>query len=370
MPVRDGGGTVCACVVEGPAVAGDAILSLPVAFAPGLLLYRTPAGPLRVLARGPESPPEMVAGPGEVMVAEALPGPLAEGLARLVSEAEPAGAGGGCRRLLVETEAGVVELVVGPVDDAGGRPVQLREVGRAARLERDLARAREELQQFAYAASHDLQEPLRTVAGFCELLRRRYRGRLDADADTFIDFAVDGARRMQALLRALLDFSRVETRGGPLVPVALGPLVAEVAEGFRPLVAELGGTLEIGPLPAVRGDPPQLARLFRELLDNAVRYRGEAPPRITVSGHGAGTFAEIAVRDAGIGIPPEFHERIFRIFQRLHSRDEIPGTGAGLAICRRIVERHGGGIAVESAPGRGAVFTVRLPRADEGTAAR
>ncbi len=353
---------VCA---EAPPAAAS--VTIPAAFAAGLVLHRDPGGALWVVARGPGAPPLAAAEVGARLDPARLPRELAAALAELDETAPAAGGKAGaawCRRLGAGAEALELRALPAP---SGGWLLQLLDRGEVVRLERALARAREELQQFAYAASHDLREPLRTVASFCELLRRRYRGRLDEDADTFIDFAVDGARRMQALLEALLEFSRVETRGGPLVPVELGPLVARVAEAFAPRFAELGGSLQIGPLPVVRGDARQLARLFRELLDNALRYRGEAPPRVRIDGEVRDGVACIRVQDHGIGIPPEFHERVFRIFQRLHSRDEIPGTGAGLAICRRIVERHGGRMGLESEPGRGATFLVELPLAESAS---
>ncbi len=230
----------------------------------------------------------------------------------------------------------------------------------AARAEA-LARSNEELQQFAYVASHDLQEPLRTVASFCELLRRRYHGRLGPEADEFIDFAVDGARRMQSLIRDLLDLSRITTRGRPFVPVDAAALLAETVEGLRTAIAEAGARVEIGEMPRLRGDPAQLRQLFANLLGNAIKYRSEAPPRITVTVEREGEGWRFCVADNGIGIEEAFRDRIFQIFQRLHTREEYGGNGIGLALCRKIVARHGGRIWVESRKGEGSRFYVWLP---------
>ncbi len=230
----------------------------------------------------------------------------------------------------------------------------------AARAEA-LARSNEELQQFAYVASHDLQEPLRTVASFCELLRRRYHGKLGPEADEFIDFAVDGARRMQSLIRDLLDLSRITTRGRPFVAVDAAALLRETVRGLRTAIAEAGAVVELGELPTVQGDPVQLEQLFANLLGNAIKYRSERPPRITVSAERDGAGWRFCVADNGIGIEEEFRDRIFQIFQRLHTREEYGGNGIGLALCRKIVGRHGGRIWVESRKGEGSRFHVWLP---------
>lgn len=246
--------------------------------------------------------------------------------------------------------------------------VVLRDVTERARAEQELraraqalARSNAELQQFAYIASHDLQEPLRTVAGFCELLQRRYGDRLDDTGREFIAFAVDGARRMQSLVRDLLDLSRIATRGRPFAPVDCGELLKRVLADLRGALAETGGRVDLGPLPVVHADASQLAQLFANLIGNALKYRGTAPPRVEIwaERHGAGHLFH--VKDNGIGIPAEFHEQIFEPFRRLHTRDEYPGNGIGLAICRKIVDRHGGWIRVESAPGEGSDFQFWLP---------
>ena len=246
--------------------------------------------------------------------------------------------------------------------------VVLRDITERKRAERALAaraealaRSNEELQQFAYVASHDLQEPLRTVASFCELLRRRYHGKLGPEADEFIDFAVEGARRMQSLIRDLLDLSRITTRGRPFVPVDAGALLRDAVKGLRTAIAEADARIEIGEMPTVRGDPAQLEQLFVNLLGNAIKYRAEEPPRIRVTAEREGEGWRFCVADNGIGIEEEFRDRIFQIFQRLHTREEYGGNGIGLALCRKIVARHGGRIWVESRKGEGSRFFVWLP---------
>src|SRR5713101_5227276 len=197
----------------------------------------------------------------------------------------------------------------------------------------ELERSNKELEQFAYVASHDLQEPLRMVSSYTELLERRYGDKLDDKGRTFINFAVDGAVRMQRLINDLLEFSRVSTRGKPMQPVDVNRVLA---------------------------DETQLVQLLQNLVGNAIKFRGGERPLVHVSAQPGGTECVFAVRDNGIGIAPEYFERIFVIFQRLHARGEYPGTGIGLAVCRRIVERHGGRIWVESAPGQGSTFFFAL----------
>nr|MBA2670705.1 PAS domain S-box protein [Gemmatimonadota bacterium] len=231
----------------------------------------------------------------------------------------------------------------------------------------ELARSNAELEQFAYVASHDLQEPLRMVASYTQLLARRYRGQLDSDADEFIGYAVDGVTRMQGLINDLLAYSRVGTRGGTIQEHALGVVVGRVLETLAPAIEESGATVTCDELPTVLGDAVQLGQLFQNLIANALKFRGEETPHVRVEAvRGNGEWV-ISVRDNGIGIAPEFVDRIWVIFQRLHSRDEYPGTGIGLAICKKIVERHGGQIWVESAPGRGSAFRFTIP--DRGRAA-
>ena len=225
----------------------------------------------------------------------------------------------------------------------------------------ELARSNDDLQQFAYVASHDLQEPLRMVASYTQLLARRYRGQLDADADEFIGFAVDGVTRMQALINDLLAYSRAGRKEGDRTHVPLGEVVDKVVRVLGPAITTADAVVTCDRLPTVWGDAGQLGQLLQNLIGNAIKFRGSEPPRVHVSARREDGEWLVSVRDNGIGIAPEFTSRIFVIFQRLHSRNEYPGTGIGLAICRKIVERHGGRIWVESEPGHGATFHFTLP---------
>ncbi|HKO23820.1 MAG TPA: ATP-binding protein [Chloroflexota bacterium] len=227
----------------------------------------------------------------------------------------------------------------------------------------DLRRSNAELEQFAYVASHDLQEPLRMISSYIQLLQRRYQGQLDAKADTFIGFAVDGVTRMQRLINDLLAYSRVGTHGAPLVPTDCGEVVAGAIAALGAPIAETGARVIYGELPTVLGDATQLGQLFQNLIGNALKFCTGVTPEIMISAERAGGEWLFRVCDNGIGIDPAYAERIFIIFQRLHSREEYPGTGIGLAICKKIVERHGGRIWVESQPGQGATFTFSLPDA-------
>jgi light-regulated signal transduction histidine kinase (bacteriophytochrome) len=224
----------------------------------------------------------------------------------------------------------------------------------------ELSRSNRDLEQFAYAASHDLQEPLRAVTGCMQLLEARCRGKLDERGDEFMKHAVDGATRMQKLIEDLLAFSRVGTRGAELKPVECAAAVANALENLSVSITEKHAVIECGELPAVIGDLSQLALLFQNLVGNALKFCGEMSPRISISARREGADWTICIRDNGIGIDPQYFERIFVIFQRLHTRKEYPGTGMGLALCKRIVERHGGRIWVESGIGKGATFCFTL----------
>lgn len=226
--------------------------------------------------------------------------------------------------------------------------------------ERELSRSNEELQQFAYVASHDLQEPLRMVASFTQLLAKRYNGQLDNDARDFIKFAVDGATRMQTLIADLLTYSRVGTQMKPLEPVSCERIVDQVLSSFRLAISENHASITRGPLPEVMADRTQLSQLFQNLISNAIKFRREDAPRIHISAEMNGAGWKFTVSDNGIGIQKEHEQRIFVIFQRLHTKVEYPGTGIGLAICKKIVERHGGRIWIEPSPEHGTTFCFTL----------
>ena len=234
-----------------------------------------------------------------------------------------------------------------------------------ANSNKELERSNRDLQQYAYIISHDLQEPLRTVSSFVQLLSRRYQGKLDAKADTFINFAVEGTSHMQRLLTDLLQFSKVGGGELRLEKVSLESVLEKTLRNLGGAIEKSGAQIEHGSLPVVLADEMQLTTLLQNLVSNALKFRGEQPPRIHISAKREASEWIISVRDNGIGIDPQFFERIFLIFQRLHRRDEYSGTGIGLSICKKVVERHGGRIWVESAPGQGATFHFSLP-AGEG----
>jgi len=232
----------------------------------------------------------------------------------------------------------------------------------------EMQRSNTELEQFAYVISHDLHEPLRMVSSYTQLLARRYRDELDADADEFISYAVDGARRMQALLNDLLDYSRVGTGGKPFALVDCRRVVEQAMSNLKIAIEECRASVTYDVLPGVLGDEGQLVRLFQNLIGNAIKFRGADVPCVHISAlrwHNVVTFS---VKDNGIGIDPQHSRTIFEIFRRLHTREEYPGTGMGLAICRKIVERHGGRISVQSRPGEGSTFFFTINIAGEETA--
>jgi PAS domain S-box-containing protein len=237
----------------------------------------------------------------------------------------------------------------------------IADVTERKRAEEQLKEAHSDLRQFSYVASHDLQEPLRSIASFTQLLAKRYRGRLDADADDFIDFIVEGASRMQTLIDDLLAYSRVGTHGKSFARVDCEEILSRALANLRAAVAESGAVVTHDPLPAVGGDGSQLVQLFQNLLSNAVKFRKNDVPRIHVSVKMDGSEWTFGVEDNGIGIDPRHADWVFTVFQRLHTRREYPGTGIGLAVCKRIVERHGGRIWVESLPGEGSTFRFTIP---------
>jgi PAS domain S-box-containing protein len=262
----------------------------------------------------------------------------------------------------------------------------------ANRHAQELARSNSELEQFAYVASHDLQEPLRMVTSYLQLLERKYSNQLDSTADQFINYAVDGARRMQNLINDLLNYSRVTTRGQPFVEVDCAEILAQAIANLKFAMEDSGAVITYDPLPVIKADPLQLTQVFQNLIGNAIKFRGELPPRIHIGAvrreeeqgsGGAGEYLKphtphptphtpqfphptpnewlFWVSDNGIGLEAQYAERIFVIFQRLHGRSKYPGTGIGLAICKKIIERHSGRIWVESEPGQGSIFYFTIP---------
>ena len=278
------------------------------------------------------------------------------------------------RRLQTHKDGSVfwTDTVVSLVTDQDGQPVGLigidRDVTRRVQADEqlkhyaaELERSNRELQQFAHVASHDLQEPLRMVTSYMQLLEQRYKGQLDADADDFIAFAVDGAERMQALIKGLLAYSRVGTRGKPFEPTDCQEILELTLDNLQVMLRESDASVTHDPLPTVMADVMQLLQLFQNLVSNAIKFRGERPPEIHVGAELKGGEWLFSVRDNGIGIEAGYFERIFLIFQRLHTQAEYPGAGIGLAICKRIIERHGGRMWVESEPGEGATFFFTMP---------
>ena len=268
-----------------------------------------------------------------------------------------------------------IEIMLSPLESAEGilvtaaiRDITTRKEAEANLVQnvKELNRSNEELEQFAYVASHDLQEPLRMVASYTQLLSRRYKGKLDSDADEFIAFAVDGANRMQRLIQDLLTFSRVGKKGQDLLDISSDDALQQAILNLRGAIEDSGALVTHGPMPEVRANEIQLTQLFQNLVGNAIKYQGPGIPHIHISAakNGAPRWA-FSVKDDGLGIDPQFFERIFGMFQRLHKRDEFAGTGMGLAICRKIVERHGGFISVESTPGEGSTFHFTLAESEK-----
>jgi signal transduction histidine kinase len=225
----------------------------------------------------------------------------------------------------------------------------------------DLQRSNRDLEQFAYVASHDLQEPLRMVASYTELLAQRYEDQLDDKAQSYITYAVDGAMRMQRLINDLLTYSRVNTQGRPLEPTDLHVVLGEALRNLASAIQESRAIVTNDDLPSVRVDPVQLQQVFQNLIGNAIKFRGKVFPHIHVSAREEGGEWLFSVKDNGIGINAKHADKLFVIFQRLHTKEEYPGTGIGLAVCKRIVERHGGRIWFESEPGKGSTFHFTLP---------
>ena len=229
----------------------------------------------------------------------------------------------------------------------------------------ELSRSNRELEQFAYVASHDLQEPLRMVSSYVALLGRRYDGQLDERADKYIHFAVDGANRMQLLIHDLLAYSRVGTRGGELTPTDTDAVLREILSNLEVAIDESNAQVVFSDLPSVMGDPSQLRQLFQNIIGNALKFRSESRPRVELGALRDGDQWTFSIRDNGVGFDQRYAERIFGVFKRLHRNAEIPGTGIGLAICQRIIDRHGGRIWAESKLGEGSCFYFTLPAVAE-----
>ncbi|GAB3668971.1 hypothetical protein GCM10028856_15150 [Halopiger thermotolerans] len=225
----------------------------------------------------------------------------------------------------------------------------------------DLEESNERLEQFAYAASHDLQEPLRMVSTYLQLIERRYGDELDEEGEELFEYALDGAERMRSMIDGLLQYSRIETMGGEFEPVDLETVFDDVREDLRVQIEESGAEITVDRLPRVKGDADQLRQLFQNLLSNAIKYSGEEAPQVRVSAERNGEAWVVSVTDHGIGIDPDDQEQIFEVFEGLHGDGDYAGTGIGLAVCERIVERHDGEIWVDSEPGDGSTFSFTLP---------
>lgn len=241
----------------------------------------------------------------------------------------------------------------------GALQVRTREL--AERVD-ELARSNAELERFAYVASHDLKEPLRMVMSYTALLARRYKGKLDSDADEFIGYAVDGAVRMEQLIQDLLLYSRTRIRDWCFKRVDCEVVLARALDNLQTALNETGALVTHDPLPTVKGDDTQLVQVFQNLIGNGIKFRGELTPCIHVSVKDKKKEWVLAVQDNGIGIDPEYADRIFVIFQRLHSRADYPGNGIGLAICKKVIENHGGRIWLNSMPRKGATFYFTIPK--------
>jgi PAS domain S-box-containing protein len=267
-----------------------------------------------------------------------------------------------------------IEIMLSPLESAEGtlvtaaiRDISLRkraEVNLWQKME-ELNRSNEELEQFAYIASHDLQEPLRMVASYTQLLSRRYKGKLDSDADEFIAFAVDGASRMQRLIQDLLTYSRVGSRAQELLDTSSQTALQQAIMNLKGTIEDSGAVVTHDALPMVVADEMQLIQLLQNLIGNAIKYHDHGIPTVHVSAaRVTGKKWQFSVKDNGIGIDPQYFEKIFGMFQRLHKREEFTGTGIGLAICKKIVERHGSKITVESTLGQGSTFHFMLPMSE------
>jgi PAS domain S-box-containing protein len=268
-----------------------------------------------------------------------------------------------------------IEIMLSPLESTEGilvtsaiRDISVRKESEETLVKtvRELKRSNDELQQFAYVSSHDLQEPLRMVSSYTQLLAKRYKGRLDSDADEFIAFAVDGCDRMQGLIQDLLVYSRAGSNGKALREISGENALKLALTNLRTTVEQSGAVITHDALPAIKTDEAQLTQIFQNLVGNAIKYRRAESPQVHVSASKNGGNEWIfSVRDNGLGIDPQYFDRIFILFQRLHGRDEFEGTGIGLAICKKILERLGGRIWVESQPEKGSTFYFALPEMEE-----
>ncbi len=258
---------------------------------------------------------------------------------------------------VMDESAEVTQMIEYSIDITG-RKLAEQETARAMRA---LARSNRELEQFAYIASHDLQEPLRMVSSYTQLLERRYKDKLDEKANKYIYYAVDGASRMQMLINDLLDYSRVGTKGKTFTEFSVSDALAKVQENLQRAIDETAADIHTGALPLIRGDRPQIERLLQNLIGNALKFRRDDEKlRIRIQAEERESDYLFTIEDNGIGIDLKYREKIFTIFQRLHTRSEYPGTGIGLSICKRIVERHGGEIWLDSEPGKGTTFSFTI----------
>ena len=262
------------------------------------------------------------------------------------------------------------EIALSPIHTPDGNMTMATVVDVSSRKEAErnlqmamdrLSRTNEELEQFAYATSHDLQEPLRAISGCLQIIERRYRGKLDAEADELIGHVVSGASRMKGLIDDMLSFTRVAHGEVQLVELGLEQILQTVLSNLRVAIAESGAVITHEPLPSLRVDPTQMTLLLQNLISNALKFHGRASPKIHISAKHERNGWKIGVHDNGIGIAPEFLDRVFGMFKRLHSREEFEGSGIGLAICKKIAERHGGRIWVESVPKQGSSFFIAFP---------
>jgi PAS domain S-box-containing protein len=268
-----------------------------------------------------------------------------------------------------------IEANISLIEDSAGQPaaflIVARDVTERKQMEyqldstlADLKRSNAELEQFAYVTSHDLQEPLRMITSYIQIIEEDYKGKLDTDADQYIAFAVDGAKRMHTLINDLLAYSRVGTRGEPFMPTNMSSVLSAAIANLDVAIEESHAVVTHDQLPTVLGDESQLIQLLQNLLGNAIKFRSNDTPMVHVGVKETDSDWVFSVRDNGIGIDMQYAERIFAVFQRLHAREEYPGTGIGLAVVKKIVERHRGRIWVESEPAKGSTFYFTLPKGD------